>query len=132
MPPSSDPDEWLRYARDDLAAARLLLTDAGLPVRMACYHAQQTAEKALKAALVHAGIQFRKTHDLVVLVGLLSGPVRQKVGKLDLQRLQQWAVDGRYPADLPDITSGEASVVVTIAAQIVAAIETALRESRPP
>ena len=48
---------------------------------------------------------------------------------LDPQRLQQWAVDPRYPADLPDITAGEAAAVVAIADQIVAAAAAALRES---
>ena len=76
MPTSSDPGTWLRYAHDYLAAARLLLTDAGLPARMACYDAQPAAEKALKASLVHDGTQFRKTHDLAVLLALQSEPVR--------------------------------------------------------
>ena len=88
MSKQSDPHEWLRFAHDDLAAARLLLTDVELPARMACFHAQQAAEKALKAALAHAAIQFRKTHDLVVLVALQPEPVRSAVGNLDLQRLQ--------------------------------------------
>jgi HEPN domain-containing protein len=122
----SDPHEWLRFAHDDLAAARLLLTDAALPARMACFHAQQAAEKALKASLVHAAIQFRRTHDLVVLVALQPEPVRSHVSKLDLQQLQQWAVDARYPADLPDITAGEAASVVAIAEQIVAVVSLAL------
>jgi HEPN domain-containing protein len=127
----SDPHQWLRFAHDDLAAARLLLTEVDLPARMACFHAQQAAEKALKASLVHAAIQFRKTHDLVVLVALQPDPVRSEVGNLDLQRLQQWAVDARYPADLPDITAGEAAAVVAIADQIVAAVGAALRENGP-
>ena len=112
----SSADPQLRQAY-----ARLLLTDAELPARMACFHAQQAAEKALKASLAHAAIQFRKTHDLVVLVALQPEPVRSAVGNLDLQRLQQWAVDARYPADLPDITAGEAAAVVAIADQIVGA-----------
>ena len=37
----------------------------------------RTAEKALKASLVHAAIQFRKTHDLVVLVALQPEPAAQ-------------------------------------------------------
>ena len=105
MSKQSDPYEWLRFAHDDLSAARLLLTDVELPARMACFHAQQAAEKALMASLVHSAIQFRKTHDLVVLVALQPEPIRSEVGNLDLQRLQQWAVDARYPADLPDITA---------------------------
>lgn len=126
MSKQSDPHEWLRFAHDDLAAARLLITDAALPARMACFHAQQAAEKALKASLVHAVIQFRKTHDLVVLVALQPEPVRSQVSDLDLQQLQQWAVDARYPADLPDITAGEAAGVVAIADQIVAVVSVAL------
>ena len=66
----SDPSEWLRFAQADLAASRLLLTDAELPFRLACFHAQQAAEKALKAALVQGSVEFRKSHDLVVLAGL--------------------------------------------------------------
>ena len=124
MSKQSDPHEWLRFAHGDLAAP-LLLTDVELPARMACIHAQQAAEKALKASLVHAAIQFRKTHDLVVLVALQPEPVRSEVSRLDLQRLQQWAVDARYPADLPDITASEAVAVVAIAEQIVAAIAAA-------
>ena len=98
---------------------------------MACFHAQQAAEKALKAALAHAAIQFRKTHDLVVLVALQPEPVRSAVGSLDLQRLQQWAVDARYPADLPDITAGEAASVVAIADQIVALVDVAVGANGP-
>lgn len=131
MARQSDPYQWLRFASDDLAGARLLLTDIMLPARMACFHAQQAAEKALKASFVHAGIPFRKIHDLVVLVALQPEPVRSAVGKLDLQRLQQWAVDARYPADLPDVTAGEATAVVDIADQIVAVVRAALSENSP-
>ena len=98
---------------------------------MACFHAQQAAEKAIKASLVHAAIQFRKIHDLVVLVALQPEQVRSDVSNLDLQHLQQWAADARYPADLPDITAGEAAAVVAIADQIVAAVAAALRENGP-
>ena len=127
MSRQSDPNEWLQFAQDDLAAARLLLTDVELPARLACFHAQQGAEKALKASLIRAAIPFRNTHDLVVLAGLQPEPVRSEVGGLALQRLQQWAVDARYPADLPDVTVGEANAVVDIAEQIVATVGDALR-----
>ena len=80
---------------------------------------------------MHAAIQFRKTHDLVVLVALQPEPVRSEVDILDLQRLQQWAVDARYPADLPGITADEADAVVAIADQIVAAVGVALQSNGP-
>ena len=79
MPKPSEADEWLQFARDDLAAARLLLAHAELPARLACFHAQEAADKAFKASLAHASIQFRKTHDLSVLLALQPGPVRSEV-----------------------------------------------------
>lgn len=129
MSNQADPIEWLRFAQDDLAAARLLLTDAELPPRLACFHAQQAGEKALKASLIYEGIEFRRTHDLVVLVTLQPEPLRSSVGELDLQRLQQGAVDARYPADLPDVTAGQAVAALAIAERIVTAIATALAET---
>ena len=128
MSKQTDPHEWLRFAQNDLAAARLLLTNVDLPPRMACFHAQQAAEKALKASLLRAAIQFRKTHDLVVLVSLQPEPLRSEVGELDLQHLQQWAMDARHPADLPEITSSDAVAVVAIAEQLVARVASVLRE----
>ena len=54
-----------------------------------------------------------------------------EVGSLDLQQLQQWAADARYPADLPDITAGEAAAVVSVADQIVTAVDVALGVNGP-
>ncbi|MDI6793295.1 MAG: HEPN domain-containing protein, partial [bacterium] len=34
------------------------------------FHAQQTAEKSIKAILIWEGIKFRKTHDLSELIDL--------------------------------------------------------------
>ena len=117
--------------RDDLAAARLLLTDVELPARMACFHAQQAAEKALKALLVHAAIQFRTTHDLAVPGGAATRTGSVGGRQPRFQPLQQWAMDARYPGDLPDITAAEAVTVVAIADQIVAAVGAALRKNSP-
>lgn len=40
---------WLRYAREDLTVAETLLNQDDLIPRHACWLAQQSAEKALKA-----------------------------------------------------------------------------------
>jgi len=77
MPKQSDAQLWLRFAQDDLAAARLLATSSELPARLSCFHAQQAAEKAMKASLVHASIPFRKTHDLVVLLDLQPAAIQR-------------------------------------------------------
>lgn len=128
----SDPQHWLRFAHDDLAAARLLMSDPRLPARLACFHAQQAAEKALKASLVRLGVEFRKTHDLTVLSLLQPGVVQAEVGQLDLQRLQQWAVDARYPADLPDLAANEAGAILTIAEEVVAVIARTMQGRQQP
>jgi len=52
---------------DLLAAERLLRGDPPL-VEPTLFHAQQAAEKALKAFLASRGQPFRRTHDLVALL----------------------------------------------------------------
>ena len=66
-----DTTRWLRYAREDLITAETPLRQPHVPPRQACWHAQQAAEKALKAALIFLQIDFRRTHDLNVLRDLL-------------------------------------------------------------
>jgi len=123
----ADANDWLDFARADLRAARLLLTDTEVPARIACFHAQQAAEKALKAALVASATPFRKTHDFVVLVGLVAERIAADLASVDLVALQQWAVDGRYPGDLPEATEAEAGEVLKVAEAVVEAVRRSLR-----
>lgn len=56
------PADWLREAEEDLSTARALLAR---PVpKHACFFAQQAAEKALKAVLLHHAGRIPKSHDL--------------------------------------------------------------------
>ena len=118
----ADKHDWLSYARADLHVAELLAADADVPGRIACFHAQQAAEKALKAALVASGTPFRKTHDVVVLAGLTAAELCAGLQTIDVAVLQPWAVDGRYPGDLPDATPQQAAIVVSTATVVVAAV----------
>ena len=63
-----------------------------------CFHAQQSAEKYLKALLVEHGIYFPKTHHLPSLADLLQ-PVRPEMDtcRAELARLTPYAIDVRYP-----------------------------------
>lgn len=65
---------------------------------MACFAAQQCAEKYLKASLEEARISFPATHDLVKLLKLIL-PVKSTWNLLqaDLIYLNAFAVDYRYP-----------------------------------
>lgn len=66
-PSPGTPEHWLRYAYSDLELARIsppqMVMLEGL-----CYHAQQAAEKALKAVLVANNIFPPKTHSIRVLL----------------------------------------------------------------
>ena len=76
MPPEDPISEisrqWLTEARSDLALARIdkptLVSWEAL-----CFHAQQAAEKGLKAVLVHFQVDFPRTHSIGELIGLLEG-----------------------------------------------------------
>lgn len=61
----------LRAADRDIKAFEILKDAAGAPVAAVCFHAQQAIEKSLKAVLFLHLIEFRRTHDLVKLAGLL-------------------------------------------------------------
>jgi HEPN domain-containing protein len=109
-----DPPEvprWLRYAREDLGTAELILEHGQVP-RAACFHAQQCAEKALKGALVYLQIPFSKTHDLFTLRRLLSDEFEIGVSDEDLIRLSRWAVEPRYPGDFVEASRQDAALAV--------------------
>ncbi len=61
---------WLAKAQRDLDSAKRLLAGSPPYRDTAAYHCQQTAEKATKALLTAADIDFPKTHDLTALVAL--------------------------------------------------------------
>ena len=72
MSGTSLSSEWLDMAEMDLNAAEYLLGMRPVPVEIICYHCEQAAEKLLKGALIHAGIEPPKTHDLIQLCKLCS------------------------------------------------------------
>lgn len=56
--------QWMQRADQDLAAAEILLRDASGVRPVIAFHAQQAAEKYLKAILVWHQVYFPKTHDI--------------------------------------------------------------------
>lgn len=99
---SVDPvTEWIEIAETDLLTARSNLREAERFRRVVCFHAQQAAEKFLKAILVRLEVDFPKTHDLVALNPLLArhGVITGFEVRL-LSDLTSHAVRGRYPGDI--------------------------------
>lgn len=62
---------FLEKAKGDQYVLERLIEDPGAPLWTAGFHAQQAVEKALKAVLTSAGIEFPHTHNLTMLVALL-------------------------------------------------------------
>ena len=108
----ADTARWLRYAEEDLITAETYLKDPRVPPRQSCWCAQQAAEKALKAALIFLQIDFRRTHDLNVLRDLLPESWHLKTALPNLENLNRWAVEARYPEDGKEPTKAEASEAV--------------------
>ena len=104
---------WLRWSEEDLEVADAISQDGDLTPRAACFHAQQAAEKAIKAALVISGVNFPRIHDLDALRNLLPEGWSLKVDFPKLGGLSSWATDARYPADLPDIGPEDATQAVS-------------------
>jgi HEPN domain-containing protein len=96
-PQREEAERYLRLARRDEAAFLALLEIPAVDFSVACFHAQQASEKALKAAMCLLGVEFRRTHDLEALAGQLadagSVPV---IAVEDLRRLTPYAVEFRY------------------------------------
>jgi HEPN domain-containing protein len=56
--------QWITHAESDLRLARLGADDPSILREQVCFHAQQAAEKALKAVLLSREIEFLYTHDV--------------------------------------------------------------------
>jgi HEPN domain-containing protein len=119
--------DWLRRAHSDLALASIALP-AGVLYTELCFHAQQAAEKSIKAVLVHYGIEFRKVHNIDYLLTLLPKEVLLPPEVADAVGLTSYAVALRYPGDYEDVTEEAyreaiqaARVVVAWAERIISA-----------
>lgn len=116
---SGSPQDWLRHARSDLALARMAKARGVLRQHL-CFHAQQAAEKALKAVLVANGLRVVKTHDLAFLMQALPKTVSVPPPLINLPVLNQYAVQQRYPGEVPAITRKQHDTAATLAGECVA------------
>lgn len=98
------PREWLRYARSDYTLGSIKRPN-GVMLETLCYHAQQCAEKALKAVLLELGVTFPYTHNIKTLLEHVPKTLQPPPDVLDAARLTQYAVAARYPEDNEPILS---------------------------
>ena len=114
----------MALASVDLRMAELALHDAPPLPGPACFHAQQAAEKALKALLHAHDVPVRRTHDLLVLVDDLPVPAADTD---ELARIAgpiaNFGVGPRYPQPLIPATLAEALGAERAALWIVGWVE---------
>jgi HEPN domain-containing protein len=94
--------EWLRYAKSDLNTAKHMFNDVHpRETEISCYHAQQCAEKSLKAYLIANETDPPYIHDLVELVRLCTA---NEANFSTIQpycvSLNPYGVQVRYPNEL--------------------------------
>lgn len=115
-----DPLAWWRYVRADLVAIEALTAHHDVPWTVVASHAQQAAEKALKAVIVAGGATAPRVHD----VGRLLRDVQRLTNlgnelQLACDRLTEVGAISRYPDDAVDVSEQEARRAMEHATQVV-------------
>jgi HEPN domain-containing protein len=119
--------QWLAKADEDLSAAQTLLSLGTAFFSTIGFHCQQAAEKYFKAFLIWQQIEFPKTHDLSLLLGLISTAAPSLAESLEaIAELTSYGVEIRYPGDVPKITKEDATEAVRLAENVREAIQGAL------
>ena len=113
-PQREEAERYLRLARRDEAAFRALLNSVTVDFAVACFHAQQAVEKALKAVMFLHGLEFRRTHDLEELSGSLTDAgINIPLEAEELRRLTPYAVEFRYDDEPMPLVSPEQAIAYT-------------------
>ena len=107
-------EEWVSKAEGDFASANRELRARKAPnYDSACFHAQQCAEKYLKARLCEAGIVTEKTHNLLHLLDCCMPiePLWEGL-RTPLNVLNAYAVAFRYPGESADRTTARDAIQI--------------------
>lgn len=128
--------QWLDKAHKDLQAATVLFSSNIGDYDNVGFHAQQAAEKFIKALLVRYQIEFPKTHSIAVL--------RQLVAQMDhtlaeylaiADALTPYGVEFRYPGDFAPLSYDQGAQALQLAEQtcdlILAHLQSYLSAARP-
>lgn len=100
-------EEWLKAARDDLLTIEEILDNPHL-THIVAFHAQQCAEKSMKAIIEEEEIDIPKIHRLLKL----HEKVSFSLGGLDeeiMSLLDGLYIESRYPGDMGLLPHGKPS-----------------------
>jgi len=103
----------LARAVDDETLVRKVSSDADVADAIVGFHAQQAAEKLIKAVLAARDVTFVKSHALSYLIGLVEEHdimAPEELAEADL--LSPWAVEFRYEGEEPPALDRSASLAL--------------------
>lgn len=119
---------WAHKADQDIRAAESLLAEDPPLLYPSTFHAQQAAEKYLKALLTWRQVEFPKTHAIGELLDLLArveAPLAEDLA--GSTALTPYGVEARYPGDVPEPGIDEATAALALAKTVRDAVIRALR-----
>lgn len=106
MADPNDFRDWLFYANDDLESANILMQHYPPKMRIAAYHCQQCAEKALKGYLIANKIEPPYIHDIKRLCDLCIKIDADFTKIAHCDYLTDFATISRYPDEI-EITQAQ-------------------------
>jgi len=111
--------EWLHKADEDIRSAKALLAQDPPLLFPSCFHAQQSAEKHLKAFLTWHQVEFPKTHSIRELLKLVKTADKDLASHLNpAATLTPYGVEVRYPSDLPEVSQTDAQEATELAEKV--------------
>lgn len=109
-----ETSRWIEFAESDLNMARLEPTQ-GVEPWIAAFHAQQCAEKILKAFLVSCGLQYPLTHDIALLLEICADHAEWAEALRPAEYLTTFATWSRYPGPWEKVTAEESKRALELA-----------------
>lgn len=111
--------QWLRHAEEDFQVAQELMERGRVSYNPVGFHAQQAAEKFIKALLTRHGVAFPKTHSIRILLELAVPTLPDLYDRLiSAHILTPYGVDIRYPGESPTLGRDEGAEAVRLAASV--------------
>ena len=123
--------EWIEKADEDFEFALVNLQEGKPFIAQICFHFQQSAEKYLKGYIVAKDLEFRKTHDLSMLLSIcISQNSAFEALSEECEYLNTFYVESRYPVHWPtDFSRTEAENSSQAAEKIRSLVKRQLRIS---
>lgn len=115
---ADSPAAWMESAYSDFAVAQIPLPP-GARYEQLCFHAQQAAEKSLKAIMIALGVEFPFTHNIQFLMKTLSQRVAIPEHLRDATALTSYATTFRYPGETEPVSKNDYLCAVELAATVV-------------